>query len=433
MVLKLIRYIDYIILLLCGIIFIWSSLNINSGYKNLPEVLKNDARGYYAYLPALFIYKDAGWKFIPSTDAIYRPNKEWYFDFTERTSDDKVFNKYYLGTAVSQLPFFLIAHTMAMFFGIADGYSDVYMLSVCIAACFYALAGLFFLNLLLRDIAVSKQVRTIVLLVTGTGTQLFYYTVSEPGMSHVYSFAFVSAFLYGTLQYSRKYTVSSLVLSALVLGMIVLIRPVNVLICLSFPALLSLDNKNLLLFLRRVPLLHVCIFLICVSAILMLQFFAYYVQTGSFWIYAYSEEGFQFLNPQILAFLFSFRKGLFVYTPVCLISLLGLLMLYKQRKGFVMYYAGSVLFIVYILSSWWIWWYGGSFSSRPMTEYLPYLAIPGALALQALSCRRFMGACMVIFICILLNQVQTWQYRHGIIHWENMNRELYFDSLKRIS
>jgi hypothetical protein len=81
-----------------------------------------------------------------------------------------------------------------------------------------------------------------------------------------------------------------------------------------------------------------------------------------------------------------------------------------------------------VLSSWWNWWYGGSFSGRVFVEYLPILVLPLAIFLGQVR-NWWAKSLMVIALVIVVGlcQFQTYQYRYFIIHWENMTKEKYWE------
>lgn len=92
-----------------------------------------------------------------------------------------------------------------------------------------------------------------------------------------------------------------------------------------------------------------------------------------------------------------------------------------------------LILTVYMLSAWWMWYYGGSFSSRVMVEYLPYFGILLAVLTTWLR-KRIAKSILVglIAFTILLNQVQTLQYRYFFIHWSEMNKEKYWHTFMDI-
>ena len=86
--------------------------------------------------------------------------------------------------------------------------------------------------------------------------------------------------------------------------------------------------------------------------------------------------------------------------------------------------------VIYILSSWWMWYYGGSFSQRVMIEYYIYFFIPFSMLLQKITFHK-MATFLIIFL-IIVCQIQTYQYQRGYIHWSEMNKERYWNNFLRI-
>jgi len=85
------------------------------------------------------------------------------------------------------------------------------------------------------------------------------------------------------------------------------------------------------------------------------------------------------------------------------------------------------MLITYIFSSWWMWYYGGSFSSRVYVEYLPFFALATALGLQQIKTdKRKTVAIGMLFLIIALCQVQSYQYRYYDIHYGDMTKEKYW-------
>lgn len=61
-------------LFIVGLLLFWVSSNLNFGKEHWRGVLESDAKGYYAYLPATFIYKDLNFGFFDSIE------KNKYYD-----------------------------------------------------------------------------------------------------------------------------------------------------------------------------------------------------------------------------------------------------------------------------------------------------------------------------------------------------------------
>lgn len=109
---------------------------------------------------------------------------------------------------------------------------------------------------------------------------------------------------------------------------------------------------------------------------LLPQLLYWHAATGRWFVYSYgSNEPFYWLAPQIGNFLFSVRKGLFFWSPVLLLAIVGIFISYKRRRQL---YVGLVVFlvlIVYISSAWWSWYYGGSFGQRVAVDFMCLFAV----------------------------------------------------------
>ena len=163
--------------------------------------------------------------------------------------------------------------------------------------------------------------------------------------------------------------------------------------------------------------------------LVLLQLSYWKYSTGD-WIYdAYGEERFYFLKPQIMDGLFSYRKGWLVYTPLMTLALAGFLFLKKKVPE--LFY--PILFFsalnIYIVFSWWCWWYGGSFGARALIESYALLAVPMAATIERLWNSRILVKAVSTVVCIFfiyLNIFQSRQYRISLLHYENTSKELYW-------
>ena len=218
------------------------------------------------------------------------------------------------------------------------------------------------------------------------------------------------------------------------MGIIILIRPVNGIILFILPFLAQnktqFNSGFKFLFIGKIKL--VLAILIGLS-IPFIQLVIYKLSTGSFFVYSYINEGFNFLDPHFFDILFSYKKGLFVYSPLLFISLWGGYYLKKKNKFEFYSLFFFLVLLTYVLSSWSNWWYGGSFSSRVFLEYIPLFAILMGVALQNFKNPIFKRVYVVLIIFMLIFcQVQTYQYRYQQIHWEDMTKEKYWDVFLRV-
>jgi len=213
-----------------------------------------------------------------------------------------------------------------------------------------------------------------------------------------------------------------------------LTRPINGLIVFSLPFIAgsyqAFKDGVQNLFRSKIRLgLGIIIF----STVLAVQLIIYKISTGSFLVYSYAEESFNFMDPHFIDILFSYRKGLFIYTPLLLVSLSGLFTLWKGSRYKCYTWIAFFVGITYVFSSWWMWYYGGSFSSRVYVEFIPFFMIFLAISLNEIK-TIFSSRVWAILLCtlILVCQFQTFQYRHLDIHWSEMNKEKYWDVFMRV-
>ncbi len=413
---------------LISLVFViqYKFLDDTVGHNQKYNTIVSDGKGYYAYLPAIFIYNDLNFGFNQTVEKHNHP-ETWYTDYRYKLDKKRIFTKYYVGTAIAYSPFFLIAHGWSLMMGWqADGYTAIYHGSVLVAALFYMVITLIFMGKILDFYRINHWIKVLSILGAYFGTNWFYYTTWEASLSHVYSAGVIAAFFYYAIIFSKDITLKWGLIIGVLLGLIVLLRPLNILVVLFLP----LFHYKLFSFIRWVKSLiakPVILGLSFISflVVLSIQFIIYKIQIDQWYIYAYLNEGFNFLKPHFFNFLFSIRKGFFVYTPLFLLSILGLVSWAKFNSFQVLWWILSVIILVYILSSWHIWWYGGTFGTRVLIEYYIIWIIPLAILFQKAG--RYSKFFLVMITCFFVfnGVLQQYQYRKGIIHYENMNWQMY--------
>ena len=106
--------------------------------------IRSDGKGYYLYLPAVFIHHDLTMQWTRSLQNKADPpdpaTGEWYG--LHPYGHGKYLNKYTIGLAILWLPFFLAAHILTIAIGHpATGFTMWYQASIGFAAAFYASLG----------------------------------------------------------------------------------------------------------------------------------------------------------------------------------------------------------------------------------------------------------------------------------------------------
>jgi hypothetical protein len=391
-----------------------------------------DGQGYYAYLPAIFLYHDLQFEFVENINkTYYRNGKD--ARYVVRSERGNV-NKYFVGTAVMQAPFFIGGCILSWIAGMpADGYSWPFQIMIGIAALVYLAGGLYLLGKLLLGLKFTQSTTVLTLVMVLFGTNLLYYSVYEPSMSHVYSFFTISWFLLSFSKLCHESTGGHMFSAAVALGLTVLIRPTNAIILLSVPVITSGVGGTIMLTKSLLQRWKALVFAISTLALIIaLQPIIYFLQTGSPMVWSYEGEGFNFLTPAFKEVLFSYRKGLFIYCPILLLSIIGLGLGMRKDRGRYLWLLVFVIALTWLISSWWMWYYGGCYGHRAFIEFYPVFAIGIAASLK-FAPKIFSRAIFPIIgaglICVQL--IQTYQYTKHIIPFDNMTKQKYWNLFLR--
>jgi hypothetical protein len=355
-----------------GMLAIWAVYSLKF---NGPPI-RSDGVGYYLYLPAIFIYRDISLHSMLPFFGGHIPSltgATFYGD----TSNYLI--KYPMGEALLLMPFFFAACIFSSIFNITmDGFSLPFQSAAAVSGLFYMVLGL---GVLWKFLQRNFNQNTILIVLSGIlfGTNLFHYATYDSIFSHSYSFFLFCTFIFLATKFSRKEVLSSrsLIATGAVSGLIVLTRPTNGLWLLLglFHGITSLQLLWERLYFWKTHLKACLLVLLPFLGLVSLQFLYWKVITGSFLVYSYPGETFNFLKPEIINVLFSVRKGLFFWSPVLLTVIPGL---FYSRKKIPDLFIPLIIFFplnLYVISSWYCWWYGGSFGNRAFVESMPAFAI----------------------------------------------------------
>jgi len=105
--------------------------------------------------------------------------------------------------------------------------------------------------------------------------------------------------------------------------------------------------------------------------------------------------------------------------------------IFLRKKVPDLFFPVLIYFIInlFVVFSWWCWWYGGSFGARPLIESYVLLSFPLAAFINQIRKKNYFARYFIIFILaglIYVNLFQMRQYRISMIHWDSMSKELYW-------
>ncbi|MCC6180426.1 MAG: hypothetical protein IT237_01190 [Bacteroidia bacterium] len=407
--------------------------------KTPENVFIFDVLGYYLYLPATFHFNDIRLSNIDEVFALlskYQINDGFYQAYKASESTSYWVIKYPIGMAIAYAPFYLIADVFAEILNYPkDGFSKPYQWSVVAGCFFYTCVGLYYLKKILQSFFSDKIVAVVILITVFATNYLIQVSIhGQPLMVHNIMFTLLALCIYYIIQWHKTYQLKHLIYIFVLLGLIAIVRPPEFLVVLFF-LFYNVYNKQTLLLKYELLKQHkfkLTLGILIFGIIVSIQLMYWKYTTGKFLFYSYQNnlgEGFNFLKPYVFEFLFSFRKGWLLYTPIMLFALIGLFVLFKKNRT--MFLSVFIYFILnfYVMSSWSCWWYGDSFSSRAIIPSYVILSIPLGFMFVEINKHRFkyLFVTIVMFL-IALNLFQSWQVTKGIIHGSNMSRAYYFST-----
>ncbi len=399
-----------------------------------------DVSGYYFYLPAIFIYQDLkGLGFKDQILQQYYPTPDFQQGY--QLPNGNFVLKYSCGQAILYTPAFLIAHAWASFSDQFpnDGFSHPYQFMLSLNGLLFAALGLWMLRrILLRYYA--DGIVALALLILVLGSNYLEYASISGAMTHNYLFTLYTLITWTSIRFHEKPTWGrALALGALV-GLSALIRPTEILTAL-IPLLWGLRFplwqgvlERLRFFLEHWKYIVVAACLCGLIGFLQLM---YWKTVANEWlVYSYGDQqGFSWLRPHLTQGFFSYRAGWLTYSPLMLMSLLGIIGLFRQKKEFTwLLLVHSTLFI-YVTFAWDIWWYGGSLGQRAMVQAYPLLALPLAGFLEWSLATRWWkyGLALVVPLGFYLNFWWTHQaHLGGMFMVEEMNRSYFWKVIGRL-
>lgn len=345
----------------------------------LQKTVYGDGIYYYSWVRSIVVDRNINFS-----------NEYKHFGVTAPTTPKGMFgNKHPIGAPFFWLPWYAQAHATIR----GSGYELPYQLLVGFTSILAALSGLALLYRLLLSFF-SRTTSMLAVVSIALTTNLFFYGSLDPVNSHAVSFFAATVFLsflfsknvypsYSGLQLFKAAKLISTELFAKYRWVYTdpnsskrSIHPFLTGCALGFCALVRPQDAalGLLAIPRFIEHKHAFPKFI-LGAILTFspQLLAWYTLYGSPWTSPYVTRGesFDFLHPHILEVLFSPRNGLFLYSPMLLLGLIGFFF-WKHRFRSVFFCA--FLFVLFITASWSTWWQGASYSGRMLVSMLPVLS-----------------------------------------------------------
>ena len=383
-----------------------------------------DEFGYYMYLPQFFQHGnlDLQPEWAQELQNAYCDSITAYQ--LHPIDNGNYLNIYHMGLAFVELPAYAVADGIAAAGGYPrDGFSKPYQIAFAVNAFLFVLLGAVFCRKLLR-LFFDEKISVILLVLLFFGTNYFITATQLGHIQHHYLFAIIAAMAYCLLKAwkDRNYAGKHFYVAIVLFGLCVVIRPTHVLLGIFPFVLLWKAFPSRLIFFWKMSLFGLSAFCWNIPQLL------YWKIVGDAWLMPNMHiEELIIIDPSLLDFLFSFRKGWLLYTPLFLLLIPGFWSLRKAEKRLFCPLLITAFVFIWIFASWECWWYASSFGSRVMVDLYPLLILPLGFLLMRISARKTAFYAMLTFagLAVLLNGLQTWQFAKGWLHHERMSYDHY--------
>lgn len=383
-----------------------------------------DGFGYYMYLPHLM------------KEGNLRMTNEWaqglqneycggiYAYQLVPAKNGQLLDVYHMGQAYLEAPSFLIGHTFAKMLGYkTDGFSKPYHIAYVLNAFLFILLGLIYFRKLCL-LFFNERITVLLMILGFIGTNYWITATLSYSLQHLYLFAVISAFAYFFFKSIQGETIDkkAFIISAILFGLCCAVRPTHALIG-ALPGLILLQRYGFSkTFWKWILWFPAFALLWNIPQIL------YWKTVGGSWIIMnLHTEDLTFFDPYTWKFLFSYRKGWLIYTPLFFLLVPAFWIIYRKRREFFWPFLALTLLFIWTFSSWECWWYASSFGQRTMVDLYPLLLLPIGFLFFYLE-KKALLALTGTFVALttVLCVFQSWQMKNYILPADYMTKEHYW-------
>ncbi len=263
--------------------------------------------------------------------------------------------------------------------------------------CINVLLALAIISVLIRYLIgfqISRVNAYSAVLLAFFGLPTWYYTFWGTSYSHIIQLALLTAAMMFFMRAHSRRSWRSLVASGALFGFAALTRIDALLFLIPFPVV------TLVIFPQRIK--AIISFLFPALSIFSVQIFLWWMMFGQLLppsTYTFSE--FSFPPPHAIDVLFSGVRGYFVWSPVALFGVIGLLLTFRDQKRRIWGFCGVSLLIIYALfyGAWRMWWGGGTMGQRFLIPLFPFITLGIAHFLESI---RMYNVWIRRIICVFI-------------------------------
>ena len=377
------------------------------------RIVNGDAIQYYAYLRSMAV--DGDLDFTNDYRLLYRAPEAEAADQVEiaQVTDSPPANYFSVGPAIFWAPLFLLVTStvwMLRLFGLEvpmDGVAPPFQLAAGVAGIVYVTAGVYLSFDVCRRVY-SSAVAFWATVVAWLGTSAVYYSLVSPAYSHAVSLFAVALFCHTWLRTRGQDSLGRFVVLGSLGGLAALVRWQDVIV-LGLPLVeLSWQMLKRQRSVERTAL-QAAIMVPAVFVVLVPQMLAWRAIYGQYILVPQGSGFMHWTDPAVVSVLFSLNHGLFTWTPVVLVAVMGFWSL--TRRDFVLGWSTILILAmaVFINASVSDWWAGEAFGARRFVGYTVFfsLGIAGfasGLTWTGAPRRRWVAVALVAYNLLFLLQ-----------------------------
>lgn len=310
--------------------------------------------------------------------------------------NEEYITPYSVGQGILWIPFLFVSSifdngtVFDNYYKAFNGHSLADGLAVLLAACTASYLGIIFTYLFLKELGFSKRRSFFVTLMVFLSLYLISYTFEQPGYSHVYEFFAYSGLLYSLLKCLSTKRALFLYIASIFAGLLVLIRVVDVVLIIPILALAVYRIRS------KRPLLISAVIL----AVFGLIFLLYnHLSYGNAFTVGYNLSSGQSgiaLGINVFNLLFSDTRGLFIWSPLILLSVIGLVWYSLKSKTAILIFLLPSILLLGVYNFWSNWWAGVSAGQRFFIVLAPLFALGIAYLLEKIKYKSVIKAAVLI-------------------------------------
>ncbi len=304
-----------------------------------PRLYASDEIQYFAYLRSLWFDRDLSFDneyryFYNRGIARAHGFRETFLEM--ETAAGRRLNFGTIGCAILWAPFYAVADVAVRVQRAAgrpvaaDGYSRPYLAAVAFGSAVYGFLALVVSGLVARRLVGAETASALAALVVWVGTPLVFYMYVAPGMAHACSAFVVAVFVWTWLRVRAHWSARGIVALGALAALMAMVREQDVFFAAGPAAdfavtLLGRTARDVRAAARLAA--RALAGALAFAAAFLPQALAYLVLNGRLGPSPFVEAKMDWTAPWALAVLLSPHHGLFVWTPIAVLALLGLVWL----------------------------------------------------------------------------------------------------------